>query len=62
VDCSGDVVSVGDALIFDGLLLHCGLENRYEVTSKNPKFYGGRYFYYAAFSRSQDPNVSATGI
>jgi len=47
-------VAVGDALVFDGLLAHCGLENVSEQIS--------RYFYYAAWSAEADPNTEVTGI
>ncbi len=66
LDCSADLVGVGDALIFDGLLLHLGLENRHSPScwtfpaasdcKKN------RYFYYASFSDRRDTNVDVTGV
>jgi hypothetical protein len=49
-----DMLEIGDALIFDGLLAHCGLENR----SRDQE----RYFYYCAFSRFHDDNVEVTGV
>jgi len=42
----------GDAIAFDGLLTHCGMRNSSDTD---------RYFYYAAFSDTHDPNTDVTG-
>jgi len=55
VDVVEPMLSIGDALVFDGLLVHCGMGNT--STSKSD-----RYFYYAAFSSSHDPNTEVTGV
>ena len=53
VDCVSPLVEKGDCVLFDGLLMHCGLENNGE---------SDRYFYYAAFCRGHDYNTDATAI
>jgi len=53
IDMIEPKIKVGDALIFDGLLSHCGTENK----SKDRQ----RYFFYLAFSSRHDPNTDATG-
>jgi ectoine hydroxylase-related dioxygenase (phytanoyl-CoA dioxygenase family) len=53
VDMVEPLLNVGDALVFDGLLSHCGLENK----SKDRD----RYFFYLAFSSRHDPNTDSTG-
>jgi ectoine hydroxylase-related dioxygenase (phytanoyl-CoA dioxygenase family) len=53
VDMVRPRIDVGDALIFDGLLSHCGMEN----VSKSRD----RYFFYLAFSSRHDPNTDVTG-
>lgn len=58
VDCIHPVLSVGDALLFDGLLSHCGLENSSGILDENPR---DRYFYYSAFASIHDPNTEVTG-
>ena len=50
-----DPQMAGDALIFDGLLQHCGTPN----VSDSPVV--DRYFYYAAVCRGKDPNTEVTG-
>ena len=55
----------GDAIVFDGLLLHCGLENRSDSEGVGKIAEGvspDRYFYYAAFSSIHDPNTEVTGV
>ena len=58
VDCIEPLLKVGDALIFDGLLSHCGMENLSGIVDSAPR---DRYFYYAAFSSIHDPNTEVTG-
>lgn len=53
VDMVEPLLNVGDALVFDGLLSHCGLENK----SKDRD----RYFFYLAVSTRHDPNTDSTG-
>ena len=50
-----DPQSAGDAIVFDGLLQHCGTAN----VSFSPPI--DRYFFYAAFCRGRDANVDVTG-
>ena len=52
VDTIEPILNVGDALVFDGLLSHCGMEN---VSNRD------RYFFYIAFSNRHDPNTDSTG-
>mmetsp|Transcript_14865 Transcript_14865/g.24198 ORF Transcript_14865/g.24198 Transcript_14865/m.24198 type:complete len:427 (+) Transcript_14865:194-1474(+) len=54
IDMIGPKLNVGDALVFDGLLTHCGMANK----SKKKD----RYFYYAAFASGHDPNTDVTGV
>lgn len=58
VDCIEPLLRVGDALVFDGLLSHCGMENLSGIVDSLPR---DRYFYYAAFSSIHDPNTEVTG-
>ncbi len=51
VDMIDPLLKIGDALIFDGLLPHCGLENK----SKKD-----RYFFYLSFSSKHDHNTDLT--
>lgn len=50
-DCVSPAVKKGDCVIFDGLLMHCGMENK---SNKD------RYFYYAAFCKGHDYNTDVT--
>ena len=52
IDMLSPKLKVGDALFFDGLLAHCGLENTSEILE--------RYFFYLAFSTKFDENTSVT--
>jgi hypothetical protein len=54
LDMIEPLLKTGDALIFDGLLSHCGLENK--------DLRDDRYFFYLAFSSRHDPNTDATGF
>lgn len=53
VDTVSPLVEVGDALVFDGLLSHCGMANR---------SHEDRFFFYSSFSKGHDPNVDVTGV
>ena len=53
VDTHPPMLKAGSALVFDGLLAHCGMEN----TSKE-----NRYFYYAAYASGKDPNTEVLGF
>ena len=53
VDIVSPLLDVGDALVFDGLLSHCGMANR---------SHADRFFYYAAFCTGHDPNTDVTGV
>lgn len=53
IDCVSPMVEKGDCIIFDGQLMHCGMENN----SKED-----RYFYYSAFCKGHDFNTDATQI
>eukprot|EP00924_Labyrinthula_sp_SR-Ha-C_P013587 snap_masked-scaffold_5-processed-gene-7.18-mRNA-1 protein AED:1.00 eAED:1.00 QI:0/-1/0/0/-1/1/1/0/301 len=54
LDCISPLLNVGDCLLFDGFLAHCGMENK--STRKD------RYFYYGAYTNSHDPNTEVTGV
>mmetsp|Transcript_6082 Transcript_6082/g.7315 ORF Transcript_6082/g.7315 Transcript_6082/m.7315 type:complete len:163 (-) Transcript_6082:97-585(-) len=58
VDAVHPLLKVGDALIFDGLLSHCGMENRSGIVGDKAR---DRYFYYGAFASGHDPNTDVTG-
>ena len=53
VDATAPLIELGDVLVFDGLLAHCGMENASAAE---------RYFCYVAFSAAHDPNVDVTGV
>lgn len=53
VDVISPLIEMGDALVFDGLLSHCGMEN---VSREEDRF-----IFYAAFSSLHDPNTDVTG-
>lgn len=60
IDCIEPILCVGDALLFDGLLCHLGLENTSGLDNQSaPR---DRYFYYAAFASGHDPNTEVTGF
>jgi ectoine hydroxylase-related dioxygenase (phytanoyl-CoA dioxygenase family) len=58
IDTIEPLLNVGDALVFDGLLCHCGMENLSGLIDDFPR---DRFFYYAAFSSTHDPNTDVTG-
>ena len=49
-------LQVGDVLIFDGLLVHRGMENRTEG-----ELCDGRFFYYTVLALTGDANTDVTG-
>jgi len=58
IDTIEPLLKIGDALVFDGLLSHCGMENNSGILDGVPR---DRYFYYGAFATGHDPNTDVTG-